>query len=82
VKADPVIADGVLVLADDGGQVVGLRPADGQVLWGGQEHNLGAPVVGTIGAGRGRVFVATQNFWVYSFDSVTGAPKWRIQTRK
>ena len=74
VLATPVASDaGNVIVADDRGRVVALRPEDGSVVW---TRDLGAPVEVTPTTDGRTVFLATTRARLFALDADRGAVRW------
>jgi len=74
VLATPVASDaGNVIVADDRGRVVALRPEDGAVVW---TRDLGAPVEVTPTTDGRTVFLATTRARLFALDADRGAVRW------
>jgi outer membrane protein assembly factor BamB len=72
---DPIVSDGTLVFASEEGQLAGLEPADGALLW---EANL-PDRLGVGPAGKdGVVFQATRGGRVVALDAADGHTLWSV----
>jgi alcohol dehydrogenase (cytochrome c) len=76
-KGPPVVADGMMFLAADGGHLMALDPATGQTLWsmlppgpGIDARNRGVAV------GGGKVYVGLTDGSIMAVDEKTGAFAW------
>jgi outer membrane protein assembly factor BamB len=74
VLATPVVsAAGHVIVADDRGRVVALRPEDGAPVW---TRDLGAPVEVTPTTDGRTIFLATTRARLFALDAVQGAVRW------
>jgi outer membrane protein assembly factor BamB len=70
------VANGVVYVGDDGGNLIAFRESDGQELWTATTQSafvLSSPIVA-----NGVVYAATQD--AYAFDAATGAQLWQGAT--
>jgi len=75
LKASPTIVDGVLVVATENGEVIGIDLTTGEEEWRTDlETKVFAPLV-SVG---GTVFVNAQDNRLYALDGATGAETWSV----
>jgi len=70
ITCAPALLDGVLYVANHGGQVFAIQLADGKLLWTSQR--LGGPIQGGLCVANGRVYVGVDTMYAVALDIKTG----------
>ncbi|MCK4593762.1 PQQ-like beta-propeller repeat protein, partial [bacterium] len=72
----PVAAPGIVVAADEAGNVVAADPSTGEERW---RVELGEPVRGAPAVTDGSVYLSLGRGAVVSLDRITGRVRWRVE---
>ena len=70
ITGAPALLDGVVYVANHGGQVLAIQLADGKTLW--TSKRLGGPVQGGICVANGKVYVGVDTMEAVALDAKTG----------
>jgi outer membrane protein assembly factor BamB len=77
VDGTPAVADGVVYVGDDNGNIYALTAASGTLRW---KLSTGSSVVSRPAVVDGTVYIGSENNDVYALDAVTGAIRWKRDT--
>jgi outer membrane protein assembly factor BamB len=80
VKASPVIAGGVLVVASEEGKVYGLDLKTGEKKW--EFDNIKAKVLSPLDTAGGVVYINSQDNKLYALNGLTGSQVWAVPLSK
>lgn len=75
VKATPLLAEGLLIVANDKGEVAAFRPEDGTVVW---TRTLQAPVYRSPASDNGLLFIPTTRGHLMALDARRGTTRWNL----
>ena len=73
----PVVSDGLVYVANFGGEVIAADESTGEVVW---QTQVGAPVSGSMSAVADVVLVGDTDGVLHSLDAHTGELRWQFET--
>jgi len=77
VESSPVVADGIVFVGSNDGNVYALNQHTGAKVW---NYTTGSPVYSSPAVAYGKVYVASFDHKVYCLDAATGAHIWNYTT--
>jgi outer membrane protein assembly factor BamB len=75
--SSPAVADGVVYVGSNDGNLYALRASDGVRLW---HYSTSGPVTSSPAVANGVVYFASEDGGVYAVDTQTGVLRWRFAT--
>ncbi|OGM27878.1 hypothetical protein A2627_01965 [Candidatus Woesebacteria bacterium RIFCSPHIGHO2_01_FULL_39_28] len=75
-RVQPVISGGILVIGDINGKVFGLNETTGVIVW---TFQTGAAVSYSAAIDQGKVFVSSQDGYLYALNLSNGAKLWQAK---
>lgn len=74
----PILADGVLYVSNQNGELYALDSATGNELW---SQNIGVDVPSPVTIVGDVIYVGSDRYWLYALDSQTGETVWEFRTQ-
>jgi outer membrane protein assembly factor BamB len=79
VDGSPAVADGLVFIGDDNGNIYALDAATGALRW---KIDTKSSVVSRPAVVGGTVYVGSENNYVYALNAASGAVRWKYNTQQ
>jgi len=75
-QVQAIVYSGKVFVGTENGNLYAINATNGDILW---KYNVGAPILSSVAAGNGFVYLPVMDGAIYAFDAQTGSLQWKRQ---